>query len=362
MKIAIVHDWLTGMRGGEKVLEALLKLYPEADLFTLLHNQKKCSLVIENRKITTSFINSLPFKKNKYRLYLPLFPLAIESLDLKPYDLVLSSSHCVAKGVISNPNAVHLSYIHSPMRYVWDLYYDYFPKNKSFKSVFYQIFSHYLRNWDVISASRVDRFIANSNFVAKRIKKYYRRDAKVVFPPCFEGDMEVIEHKKEDFYLIVSAFAPYKKIDLAIEAFRQNRKKLIILGDGQDKKKLLKNLPSNVTILSNQTKKQVSSFYQKAKALIFPGLEDFGIVPVEAQLNFTPVIAFAKGGVLDTVVNGKTGILFSEQTVNSINNAIDLSEKNNWQKSDFQKNILKFSEENFTNNIKREVDTLLKET
>lgn len=360
MKVAIIHDWLTGFRGGEVVLDTILKIYPSADLFTLIYNPGTLNRRIENRKITAAFTNKLPFKKTKYRWYLPLFPTAIESLDLKGYDLIISSSHCVAKGVIAHPDSIHISYIHSPMRYVWDMYYEYFPARKGIKFLIYQIIANYLRMWDTSSATRVDYFLSNSAFVAQRIKRYYQREAKVVFPPCHPENTEVVTTEKEDYYLIVSAFAPYKKIDLAIEAFKLNKKRLIIIGSGQDEKKLKKNLPSNVAILPKLPRADIENYYKKAKGFIFPGLEDFGITPVEAQRYFTPVIAFGRGGALETVVDGKTGVFFHEQTVDSLNEAIFRSERIQYKKKDFQLNLNKFTEEKFMNEFKNAVDRLIR--
>jgi glycosyltransferase involved in cell wall biosynthesis len=356
LKVAIIHDWLTGMRGGEKVLDSLFKLYPDADLFSLIYNPGKLNARIEQRKITTAFTDRLPFKASKYRWYLPLFPTAIESFDLRGYDLILSSSHCVAKGVIPSPNSFHLTYIHSPMRYVWDMFYDYFPARSGVSFLFYQMVANYLRIWDTTSSARVDYFTCNSDFVGKRIQKYYRRDYKVVFPPCLPKGYKVFQREKEDFYLIVSAFAPYKKIDLAIEAFRVNKKKLIIIGGGQDEAKIKKNLPTNVTILHGLSREEVESYYSRARGFIFPGLEDFGITPVEAQGYCTPVIAFGQGGALETVVSHKTGVFFPEQTVLSLNAAIADSDKISYKNSDFQKSVNRFTEEKFINEIKNTVD------
>ncbi|EMG13279.1 glycosyltransferase, group 1 family protein [Leptospira interrogans serovar Grippotyphosa str. LT2186] len=316
MKVAIIHDWLNGMRGGELVLDSLLKVYPSADLFTLFYSPGKLNPRIEQRKITTAFTDHLPFKESKYRWYLPLFPTAIESLDLKGYDLVISSSHCVAKGVITDPDSIHFSYIHSPMRYVWDLYYDYFPSRKGFKFFAFEAISNYLRTWDVASSSRVDWFWSNSEFVARRIRKFYRREAKVIFPPCLPEKWKVISTTKDDFYLIVSAFAPYKRIDLAIETFRKNGKRLVLIGGGQEFKKLTSKLPQNIEVLPQLKREEVLEYYKKAKAFLFPGMEDFGIAPVEAQAHCTPVIAFGKGGALETVVSDKTGVFFQNKPWN----------------------------------------------
>ncbi|MCC5813570.1 MAG: glycosyltransferase [Leptospira sp.] len=356
MKVAIIHDWLTGMRGGEIVLDSLLKLYPDADLFTLIYNKGKLNERIENRKITAAFTDRLPFKANKYRWFLPLFPTAIETFDLRGYDLILSSSHCVAKGVIPHPDALHLSYVHSPMRYVWDMYYEYFPKRKGLSFFFYQTISNYLRTWDAASSARVDHFTCNSDFVGRRIQKFYRREYEVIHPPCLPQGTKVQNHAKEDYYLIVSAFAPYKRIDIAIEAFRKNGKRLILIGGGQDEGKIRKNLPKNVELKQKIPREEVHEYYAKAGGFIFPGLEDFGITPVEAQSFCTPVIAYGAGGALETVVSGKTGIFFPEQTVESLNLAIEKAELTKFQEKDFQKSVNRFTEEKFINQIRSAVD------
>ncbi|MDF3820775.1 glycosyltransferase [Leptospira sp. 96542] len=356
MKIAIIHDWLTGMRGGEVVLNSLLKAFPSADLFTLFYTKGKLNERIESRKITTAFTNRLPFKEKYYRYYLPLFPTAIESLDLKDYDVVLSSSHCVAKGVIPHPDSLHISYVHSPMRYVWDMYYDYFPNRTGFKFLMLQGIANYLRTWDSASANRVDYFTCNSHFVGRRIQKYYRRDYKIIYPPCLPEGFRVNDHSKEDFYLMVSAFAPYKRIDLAIEAFRENGKPLILVGGGQEEGKIAKSLPKNIVWKKGLTRTEVVELYKKARGFIFPGMEDFGITPVEAQAYATPVIAYAKGGALESVQAGKTGLFFAEQTAKSLNEAIKLAEKTSFKRRDFQKSIDRFTEEKFVTEIRKAVD------
>jgi glycosyltransferase involved in cell wall biosynthesis len=355
MKIAVVHDWLTSFRGGEIVLDAILQAYPNADLFTLFHLPGKTNDRIENRKIITPFTNKLPFRASKYRYYLPLFPMAIESLSFKGYDLIISSSHCVAKGIIPHPNSIHISYIHTPMRYVWDMQYDYFPKTGIF-SLFIDYISNYLRMWDVTSSTRVDEYLCNSRFVEKRINKYYRRDAKVVFPPCVPNDFQVQFEKKEDFYIMVSAFAPYKKIDIAIEAFRQNGKQLKIFGSGQYEKQLKKNLPSNVKIYSGYSRKDILPEWKKARGFVFPGVEDFGIAPVESQWFGTPVLAFSEGGALETVVEGKTGAFFSEQTPESLNSAISRLESVPLDAKTFENHLSQFTLEKFINEIRSSVD------
>ena len=361
MKVAIIHDWLTGMRGGELVLDSLLKIYPDAELFTLIYNKGTLNERIENRKIHTAFTDRLPLKAKKYRSFLPLFPMAIETLDLRGFDLILSSSHCVAKGIIPSPDSIHISYIHSPMRYVWDLYYDYFPAKSGLKFYMIQAIANYLRAWDVASSHRVDLFLSNSKFIGKRIQKFYGRDSVVVHPPCLPEGYKVVESPKEDFCLIVSAFAPYKRIDLAIEAFRENGRKLFIIGGGQDEKKLKQSVPSNIQFLGGLPREQIVEYYKKARAFIFPGLEDFGITPVESQGYCTPVIAFGQGGALETVIDQKTGVFFPEQTVSSLNDAINRFEKLTFSKANFQKNINRFTEEKFINEIKNQVDRQIRE-
>ncbi|PJZ71451.1 glycosyl transferase [Leptospira perolatii] len=359
MKVAVVHDWLNGMRGGEVVLNSLLKVFPDADLFTLFYSPGKLNSRIENRKIVTAFTNRLPFQ-SKYRWYLPIFPTAIESLDLKGYDLVISSSHCVAKGVIPEPDAIHISYIHSPMRYVWDLYYDYFPNKKGFKFFAFQTVSNYLRMWDSTSSNRVDHFIANSAFVGRRIQKFYRRSSDVIYPPCLPKGFKVKREEKQDFDLIVSAFAPYKRIDLAIEAYRKNGRQLKILGSGQEYKSLSQNLPKNVEILPHRPRQEVDEYMSKARVFIFPGMEDFGIAPVEAQGHGTPVLAFGKGGALETVVAGKTGLFFSEQSVESLNQNLQKILEIDWKEKDFQRSVDRFTEEKFIIQIEKTVETITK--
>ena len=359
LKIAVVHDWLTGMRGGEKVLEIIFEIFPDADLFTLLYNKGSVSPLIADRNIYTSFINSLPFKSKKYRNYLPLFPTAIELFDFKAYDLIISTSHCVAKGVRTPPNTLHISYVHSPMRYVWDMYEDYFGKDKIgfLQKMIIPPFANYLRIWDVTSSNRVDYFIANSNHVAKRIQKYYRREAAVIHPPV---NTEIYRKSEinEDFYLVISALVPYKKIDLAVEAFNQSKKFLVVVGDGPEKNKLLKKAKSNITFVSDIKSDELNNYYSKCKALIFPGEEDFGIVPVEAQSCGKPVIAFARGGALETVIgfdgnNEKkcTGVFFDKQNTKSLISAIEDFEKLEWDAEFINQNAQKFNANRFKNEM-----------
>ncbi|MBI1911575.1 MAG: glycosyltransferase [Deltaproteobacteria bacterium] len=365
MKVALIHDWLTGMRGGEKVLEVFCEIFPEADLYTLIHIPGSVSNIIENRKIKTSFVQRLPLVKKRYRAYLPLFPMAIESFNLNGYDLILSSSHCVAKGVIPSPKTLHISYIHTPMRYVWDMYYEYFGNKEgklSGKAI--AAFSHYLRMWDASSSSRVDHYIANSRHVAKRVEKFYRRDSAVINPPVDCGRFSLLDSKGDDFYLIVSAFAPYKRLDIAVEAFNKIGAKLKIIGTGQDEQKLKSMAGANIEFLGWKSDAEIADYYRRCRALIFPGEEDFGIVPLEAMACGRPVIAFGKGGALETIVpfegTGKansghpTGIFFYRQTPEALIEAINILENNprSFEPSAIRNHALLFDRPIFKEKIK----------
>jgi glycosyltransferase involved in cell wall biosynthesis len=326
IKVALVHDWLTGQRGGEKVLEVLAEIFPQAPIFTLFHLKGSQAEIIESRDIRTSFLQRLPFLKKKYRRYLPLFPLAVELFDLGGFDLVISSSHCVAKGAIPAPDALHVSYIHSPIRYAWNQYFAYFsPEQLSFFSRrLIPPVIHRLRVWDESSAARVDYFVANSDNVARRVMKYYRREADVIHPPA---DTDFYQPQaglpRSADFLIVSALVPYKRIDLAIEAFNRSGENLRIVGTGPDLKKLKKTARPNITFLGQIPAEDLRALYCKARALILPGEEDFGITAVEAQACGTPVLAFGRGGALESVLPGQTGLFFPELSASSLGAALD---------------------------------------
>ncbi|GMR04381.1 MAG: glycosyltransferase [Thermodesulfobacteriota bacterium] len=334
MKVALVHDWLTGMRGGEKVLEALCEIFPEAHLFTLFHIPGSVSSEIEERPIKTTFVQKLPFVKKHYRLYLPLFPMAAESLDLSGYDLIISTSHCAAKGIITPPGAFHVSYIFTPMRYIWDKFDDYFGDRFWLKKRALGLVCHYLRAWDSASSRRVDAFIAISDYIAERVKKYYGRDSTVVNPPVDCARFSMTRAEPEDFYLCLSAFAPYKRIDLAVEALTATGARLKVVGTGQDEKRIRSLAGANVEFLGHASDDVVADLYSRCRALIFPGEEDFGIVPLEAMASGRPVIAYGKGGVLETIVplfksqgvlerkRRPTGVFFYDQSVRGLVEAV----------------------------------------
>ena len=321
MKVAIIHYWLVTMRGGEKVLEALLDLYPDADIFTHVVNKNAISAKIAQRIKGTTFIQKLPKAERYYQSYLPLMPLALEQLDLSAYDLILSSESGPAKGVISSPNSVHICYCHSPMRYVWDKYHDYYQHSSWLKRLVIPYLLHRLRLWDLASAFRVDHFIANSSFVQQRITKFYRRESAVIYPPINTGDFYIADHI-DDFYLMVGQLVAYKNTRLAVEAFNKNGKRLVIIGVGAELPVLQKLAADNIQFLGYQPFTVIREHYARCRALIFPGVEDFGMVPVEAMASGRPVIALGQGGALDTVVDGVTGVLFDTPDITALNNAI----------------------------------------
>ncbi|WP_082388581.1 glycosyltransferase [Cobetia sp. UCD-24C] len=321
-KIAIIHYWFISWRGGEKVVESLLKIYPNADVYTHILAGKDCVNALKNHNVHQTFVSRLPWAKKHYQKYLPIMPLALEQLDLRKYDVVISSESGPAKGVLINPNALHICYCHSPMRYLWDMYQDYRETAGWFTKKLMPLLTHYLRMWDQNSANRVDFFIANSDFIRRRINKTYRRDAEVIYPPVAVEDF-TFQAEKDDYYLMLGQLTYYKRADLAVDAFAERPdRRLVVIGEGELLEELKKrNLP-NVELMGRQPFSVVKEHLENSKALIFPGVEDFGIVPVEAMACGTPVIAFGRGGVLETVKDGVTGVHFSEQTTESLLQAI----------------------------------------
>jgi glycosyltransferase involved in cell wall biosynthesis len=317
MKTVIVHDLITTIGGADSTLESIYNLYP-TPIYTLIANEDAVkNSFFKNATIFTSFIQKLPWGVKKYRSYLPFFPVAIEQFDLREFDLILSSSFIVAKGLISNTDQLHICYLHNPIRPAWELYHPFLShqnNGKGIKGFFTRIIFHYLRWWDVMSSNRVDHFIANSNFTAKRIKKIYGRNSVVIYPPV-NVDSFPLEEEKDNYYVTASRLVYHKRIDLIVEAFvNMPDKQLIVIGDGPEFKKLQKCASKNILLLGHQPKDMLIKYLQKAKAFVFAANEDFGIAPIEAMACGTPVLAYKKGGSAETVINMQTGLLFSDQT------------------------------------------------
>jgi glycosyltransferase involved in cell wall biosynthesis len=320
--VAIIHDWLNGMRGGEKVLEQILGLYPQADLYTLFYEPEKVSPLIRSKRVFASRLNGSGLVRKHYQLFLPWFPRHIEAFDLRGYSLVISSSHCVAKGAVPSPDARHVSYVHSPMRYAWDQYYAYFGGQRGWRRRIIEREISKLRVWDVSSAARVDAFAANSTFVARRIERYYRRQATVIHPPVDVDFFQPAANPGRDYYLLVSALVPYKNIETVIRACMQLKEKLIIVGRGPEYARLKKMTGRNCEILPAVDAETLRKLYQHARAFVFAGVEDFGIALAESQACGTPVIALDRGGVRDIVSDGVSGVLFPEPSADALTRAM----------------------------------------
>lgn len=329
MKVAIVHYWWLSNRGGEAVVANLIELFPAADLYVHVCDEQLVRQTLGpgfKGRIVTSLISRLPGAKRYYQKYLPFMPFALEQWDLTEYDLVISSESGPAKGIITRPDALHVCYCHSPMRYLWDMYHEYLGKTGRLTRCIFPIVAHWLRTWDVMTANRVDTFVANSSFVASRILKYYRREAEVIYPPV---NVDEFSHKelRDDFYLCLGQLVPYKRVDLAVDAFNQLNLKLVVIGEGEQLFELQARAAPNVEFVGRQPFAVVKKYLERCKGLIFPGVEDFGIVPVEAMAAGAPVIAYGRGGVLDTVVDGVTGVFFHEQSVGALMEAVQRVEE-----------------------------------
>jgi glycosyltransferase involved in cell wall biosynthesis len=364
MKVAIVHYWLVGMRGGEKVLESLLELFPEADVFTHVYDRGAVSPFIRGRRVFTSSVQRLPFARRLYQKYMPLMPNALLEFDLRDYDLVISSEAGPAKGVVANPDAYHFCYCHSPARYLWDMYHEYGRRASWVSRVFMRILTPGLRVWDVTSANLVDRFVANSRYVAQRIKRYYHRDALVIYPPAEIEKYLDVERRPADFYLFCGQLVGYKRADLAIEACVKAGRKLVVAGGGARARDAARDAKSGlVTFLGRVSDERLKGLYAEARALLFPGIEDLGLVPVEANAAGCPVIAYRKGGALDTVKEHVTGMFFDEQTADSLADAIMRFEDMRGQFDDraaFTGHVRQFSKEVFRERINEVVAARLR--
>ena len=323
MKVAIIHYWLVGMRGGEKVIEALCEMYPHADIFTHVYVPEMVSERIRQHRVIPTFINSLPRAARMYKTYLPLMPLALEQLDLRGYDLIISSESGPSKGIIPPSDALHVCYCHTPMRYIWNMYHDYRSNAGRVARLMMPSLAHYLRMWDVTAAARVDSFIANSATVARRIHRYYGADSVVIYPPVDTGSFSIAKPSElEDYYLMAGELVSYKRPDLAVRAFNEMKLKLVVIGGGEMLDEIRRLAGPTVTVLGSQPFDVLKQHYARCRALIFPGEEDFGMVPVEAMASGRPVVALGRGGATETVAAGVTGIFFAEQTIEAISSAV----------------------------------------
>ncbi|MCL1991635.1 MAG: glycosyltransferase [Spirochaetes bacterium] len=357
MKVAIVHYWLVNMRGGEKVIEALLEMFPQADIFTHVYNPKTVSPQINAQTVYTSRINRLPLSKKLYQLYLPLMPAALADFNLQPYDLVISSEAGPAKGVVPKPGAYHLCYCHSPMRYIWDMHHEYLREAGAAARFFMRQITPALRTWDITSANMVDKFITNSDYVAKRIERVYRRKAEVVWGPAPIEKYLDRERAPEDFYLFFGQITGYKRADIAIEACIQSKRKIVVAGAGLKKSAARKYEKTGlVKVLGRVSDEKAAELFAGARALLYPGIEDMGLVPIEANAAGCPVIAFAGGGALETVAENLTGLFFAEQNTQSLAAALDFFEKNEslfQNRENFRLHVQKFSKAAFQERVRR---------
>ena len=361
MKIAIVHDWLTNMGGAEKAVINFKKIFPEAPIYTTFYNPTNLDDELKNIDVRTSYLQKKKMITN-HKKYYPFMPKAFEDFDLNEYDVILSSSSCCAKGVITKPGTIHICYCHTPMRYAWEKKNEYTEDMGKLKKKLVGILLHYMRMWDVLSSNRVDYFITNSTAVQERIRKHYRRDAVVVGGPvnCKLFNISEIDG---DYYFVVSRLVKYKRFDLAVQACKELGKKLVVIGDGPEREKLekLSENNENIIFMGRQPDEIVKKYMQECKALLFPGEEDFGLVPVEVQACGRPVIAYGKGGILDTVIDGKTGVYFKEQNVESLKEAITKFEQMKFYKQEIREHALEFDEEVFRKKVKDFIEEKIRE-
>ncbi|PIQ77022.1 glycosyl transferase [Candidatus Peregrinibacteria bacterium CG11_big_fil_rev_8_21_14_0_20_46_8] len=363
-RVAIVCDWLVSRGGAERVIEELAMLYPEAPIYTTIYNEAELP-EFKDRDVRTSFLQRAPFSKSKHHLYLPLMPYAVEQFDLSEFDIVISSAHSVAKGVITKPYTMHVSYCHSPMRYCWDGCHEYFERfglNWAMRIPARHIL-HNMRIWDRASADRVDYFITNSEYVKDRIAKYYRRKATVIHPPVDTSTFTLPQNIEEpgQYYLAIGRLTPYKRFDLIIDTFNELKLPLLIVGTGKQEAELRRKAGRFITFLGKISDEELVRMYQKAKALIFPQKEDFGITPLEAMSCGVPVIAYGEGGALETIIHKKTGLLFKEQSLDSLKGAVLAADKIQWDKLSIHAHAEKFNRKNFQEKFQRHIDELWEE-
>ena len=362
MKKALIHDWFSPYAGAEKCVESFTDIWDDFEIYSLIDflSDVDRDKILKGKRAHASFIQKLPFAKSKYRNYLPLFPLAIEQFDLSGYDVVLSSSHAVAKGVLTHSNQLHIAYVHTPIRYAWDLYHQYLCESgldRGLKGILAKYFLHKIRLWDASTANRVDHYVANSRYIARRIKKTYGKPSDVIYPPV-DVDKFTLREAKEEFYLTASRMVPYKKIDLIVEAFSQTDKKLLVIGDGPDMAKIKSKAGKNVELLGFASDETMADLMGRARAFVFAAEEDFGITPVEAQTCGTPVICFGRGGARETVLDGESGLYFMEQNAKELLAAVAKFEQNydKFEPTKIRENSLKFSHARFEAEIKSYVE------
>jgi glycosyltransferase involved in cell wall biosynthesis len=362
MNVAIIHYWLVGMRGGEKVIEALCEMYPQADVFTHVFVPEMVSGRIRQHRIIPTFINSLPRAAKMYKTYLPLMPLALEQLDLRGYDLIISSESGPSKGIIPPPDALHVCYCHTPMRYIWNMYHDYRNSAGRVARLMMPPLTHYLRMWDVTSAARVDSFVANSATVARRIHRYYGANSVVIHPPV-DTDAFSIAAPSElgDYYLMAGELVSYKRPDLAVRAFNEMKLKLVVIGGGEMLDEIRRLAGPTVTVLGAQPFDVLKQHYARCRALIFPGEEDFGMVPVEAMASGRPVVAFGRGGATETVANGISGVFFAEQTVEALSSAVRSLADIEIDSGKIAAHARQFGRDQFFQKLRAHIDRLLVE-
>ena len=358
MNIALVHDWLTNHAGAERVLEELSRLYPKATIFTSVYDPKKASPYFLEKKVVTSYLQKIPFMKSKRELLIPLTPFAFEQFDFGKFDLVITSTTMAAKGILTKPTTTHVCYCHTPPRYLWEPETDTRASAGKFSGLRRKI-SHQMRIWDKIASDRPDYYIANSKYDACRIKKYYGKTSEVIYPPV-ETNRFFISKKEEieDYFLFVSRLVPYKKCDLVIQAFNDLKLPLKIIGSGPKKESLQKLAKSNIEFLGYLSDEEMAKYYSRAKAFVFASEEDFGIVPVEAMASGRPVIAFNRGGATETVVHGKTGLLFDEQTPQCLTDAV-LNFKDTFDPKEIRAQAEKFNTESFVRNFSKYIESVL---
>lgn len=357
MRVAVVHDWMVSYTGAERVLNSILELFPNADLFVLFDFLKGRERdFLKNHNIFCSFLQRLPSVEKYYRYLLFLMPIAIEKFDFNGYDLVISSSAAISKGIITGPNTLHIAYIHTPPRYVWDLRYSYLKRNDPLISIISSPLLHYIRIWDQCAGQRPDFIIANSKFVQKRIRKYYKRDSIVIYPPVDINEF-VVNKDKLDYYVTVSRLVPYKRVDILIDAFNENGKSLVVIGDGPEFMRLKKKAKKNISLLGYQPRKIVIDLIQKAKGFVFAGEEDFGIALVEAMAAGTPIIAYDGGGAREIIHDGKNGLLYSHQTTLSLQKKIIEFERFSFDSMMIRRCSEKFSKDFFINSLRNFINS-----